>query len=100
MSFTLSTCVLGSFSVVVGSIVLFSVSQASYIAYFVWLILSCHFFDGFVSGCLDWSKLFKLFTLVLVFLVVHDVWVVVNCLHFFALVFTCFRNVFGCVWIV
>ena len=38
MSFTLSTCVLGSFSVVVGSIVLFSVSQASYIAYFVWLI--------------------------------------------------------------
>ena len=33
-------------------------------------------------------------------MVVHDEWVVVNCLNFFALVFTCFRNVFGCVWIV
>ena len=33
-------------------------------------------------------------------MVVHDEWVVVNCLHFFAFVFTFFRNAFGCVWIV
>ena len=107
MSFKFCTCVLGLFRML--SVVLFCSMFFRLLTSFDCLRSSCSklfefdfcrqfWLDCFVLGCLDWSRLFTLFRLVLVLLVVlFDVQVFVYCFRFFAFVFICLKIVFGCV---
>ena len=75
MSFTVCTCVFGLFRLL--SVVSFCSMflcflhlKIDYVAHFSIVFVCCSQFlvDCFVLGCLDWSRLFTLFRLVLVLL--------------------------------